>query len=63
MFYWILNQEGKVVSRSSVQSITNLELSTLEVKETLQAFDKRIQAKLKSTTPKGYKGDKPNPED
>lgn len=33
MFYWILNIAGRVVSRTTVQQITNLEQSTDEVDE------------------------------
>ena len=62
MCYWILNQNGKVVSRSSVQAVTNLQHTTPEVKEIFNNLDKKIQDKLKSTH-RGYEGDKPNPED
>ena len=62
MCYWILNQRGAVVSRSTVQRVTNLELSTSEVKDTFSKFDQVIHQKLKSEH-RGYVGDKPNPDD
>ena len=62
MCYWILNQRGKVVSRSTVQPIPALELSLPETKETLNAFDLAIAHHLKCENRK-YQGDKPNPED
>ena len=62
MCYWVLNQRGEVVSRSTVQRVTNLEMSTIDIKETFQQFDQRIRKKLKSRD-RGYDGDKPNPDD
>ena len=62
MCYWVLNQRGKVVSRSSVQLIPNLELSMPSTKETLRLFDEAIHQQLKCEN-RGYIGDKPNPED
>jgi len=62
MCYWVLNQNGKVVSRSSVQPIPLLELSLPATQEILQTFDSNIIQRLKSDK-RGYTGDKPNPED
>lgn len=62
MCYWILNQNGQVVSRSTVQNVTALELTTIDVKETFQEFDRRIRDRLKSAN-RGYNGDKPDPND
>ena len=45
-----------------MQAVTNLELSTPEVKDTFNAFDDKINAKLKCPST-GYEGDKPNPAD
>ena len=56
MCYWILNQNGQVVSRSTVQNVTTLELTTVDIKETFQEFDQRIRDR-------GYAGDKPDPAD
>jgi hypothetical protein len=60
--YHILNQRGQVISRSTVQRVTNLELATMNVKDTFRKFDDFIHTKLKLVT-KNYIGDKPNPED
>ena len=62
MCYWILNQNGKVVSRSTVQPIPALELSLPTTKETLRIFDCAIEHHLKCGK-REYDGDKPNPED
>ena len=62
MCYWILNQRGAVISRSTVQRVTNLELSTSAIKDTFDKFDQVIHQKLKSEN-RGYVGDKPNPDD
>ena len=62
MCYWILNQNGKVVSRSSVQPIPSLELSLPATQETLRAFDLTACQRMK-TEERGYDGDKPNPDD
>ena len=58
----ILTQRGTVISRSTVQRVTNLEMNTREVKETFVKFDVEIHRRLKSNE-RGYNGDKPNPED
>ena len=62
MTYYVLTQRATVISRSTVQRVTNLELSTNSVKETFRAFDQTIQERFKSGS-RGYDGDKPNPED
>ena len=62
MCYHILTQTGSVVSRSTVQRVTNLEQQTASVIDTFAKFDEAITKKLKSPV-RGYKGDKPNPED
>jgi hypothetical protein len=62
MCYHILTHKGTVVSRSTVQRVTNLEKTTASVKDTFQKFDENIRVKLK-TIDRGYIGDKPNPED
>ena len=38
MCYHIITQTGEVISRSTVHRVTNLELSTDEVKETFVKF-------------------------
>ena len=62
MCYNVLTQRGTVISRSTVQRVTNLEKTTTNVKEVFALFDKAVSAKLKLTTDKDYVGDKPNPE-
>ena len=62
MTYYVLNQNGQVLSRSTIQRVTNLKLSTTAVQETFKSFDDRIHSKFK-TGPFAYHGDKPNPED
>ena len=62
MTYYVLTQRATVISRSTVQRVTNLELSTTSVKETFRAFDTNIHSRFK-TDSRGYEGDKPNPED
>ena len=61
MTYHILTQRGAVITRSAVQRVTNLELSTDSVKAIFNAFDAKIAAKFK-TGNMGYADDKPNPE-
>ena len=62
MCYHILTQKGTVVSRSTVQRVTNLEQQTAKVIDTFNKFDLAISSKLK-TPARGYKGDKPDPAD
>jgi hypothetical protein len=62
MCYHILTQKGTIVSRSTVQRVTNLEQSTARVNDTFSKFDLAISSKLKSPI-RGYKGDKPDPSD
>ena len=47
MSYWILTNTGHVISRTTVQCITNLELSTDEVKDKCKEYDQRITDLLK----------------
>ena len=62
MCYFILTQKGTVVSRSTVQRVTNLEQQTARVIDIFNKFDMAVTAKLKTPT-RGFNGDKPNPED
>ena len=61
MCYNVLNQKEKVISRSSVQRVTNLELETSEYRETFNNFDSAISQKLGVN--RLYDGDKPSMED
>ena len=62
MCYHILTQKGTVVSRSTVQQVTNLEQQTAQVIDTFNKFDQAVAIKLKSSA-RGFKGDKPDPAD
>ena len=62
MCYQALTQRGTVISRSTIQLVTNIEKNTAEVKETFQKFDEAIRQSMKSSSEQGYNGDKPNPE-
>ena len=61
MAYHILNQNGKVVSRSSVQRVTELELQTQEHSKKFDEFEDAIRIKLDEN--RTYEGARPNPED
>ena len=62
MCYHVLTQKGTVISRSTVQRVTNLEQQTAKVIDIFTKVDEGIQQKFKSPD-RGYKGDKPNPDD
>ena len=62
MTYYILTQTGTVVSRSTVQRVTNLELQETSVKEIFVKYDVEIHRRLKADD-RGYEGSKPNPKD
>ena len=62
MCYHILNKNGKVISRSTVQRVPNLSMQLPNTQKTFDEFDAGIKAKLKLID-RGYVGDKPNPED
>ena len=62
MCYHILTHTGKVISRSMVHQVTNLELYTDEFKETFVKFDTEIHRRLKAEN-RGYKESKPIPQD
>jgi hypothetical protein len=63
MSYWVLTRTGTVISRTTVQRITNLEKETTELKEAIQEFDIEINRRLKEEDDPTYDGSKPNPED
>ena len=62
MGYHVFTQRDTVITRSTVQRVTNLELSTLKVRDIFHGFDDKINTKLKFQ-PGAYQGDKPNPDD
>ena len=49
MCYRIITQTGKVISISTVHRVTNLVLSTYEVKENFVKFDTEIHQRIKGT--------------
>ena len=64
MSYWVLTQTGTVISRTTVQRITNLEKETDEVKQSVNEFDVEINRRFKEEDEDlRYDGAKPNPED
>ena len=46
MSYWVLTADGNVLSRTTVQRVTNLELQTAETVIKCQAFDARVKERL-----------------
>ncbi len=62
MCYHVLNNNGEVVARSSVQRVTQLELNTNEYKTLFNIFDTNIKQRLK-VKDRTYNGVKPNPAD
>ena len=63
MSYWVLTRTGTVISRTTVQNITNLEKETDEVKENIREFDSEINRRFKEEDDLAYDGAKPNPAD
>ena len=62
MCYHILTQRGSIVSRSTVQRVTNLELQTDNVKSIFNKYDETVASKIQSPI-RHYSGDKPDPDD
>ena len=62
MCYHVLNKNGNVVSRSTVQRVTELEKSTANTKDIFNNFDTAIAEKLKVVV-RNYVGSKPDPDD
>ena len=46
MCYWVLNEQGNFISRSTVQHVTKQDLLNTTLKETLELADKKIKDKL-----------------
>jgi hypothetical protein len=63
MSYWVLTIRGTVISRTTVQRVTNLEKETDEVKSAVIEFDSEISCRFKEEEDLTYDGAKPNPED
>ena len=62
MCFHVITQNATVISRSTVQRVTELEMSTASVKDTFAKLDAIIATRCKSPE-RGYIGDKPNPAD
>ena len=58
MCYFVLTKTGQIISRSSVQRVTSLELELNEIRATFDELDKDINEKLKHDD-MAYDGDKP----
>jgi hypothetical protein len=63
MSYWVLTQRATVISRTTVQRVTNLEKETEEIKESIKEFDTEISRRFKEEEDLTYDGAKPNPAD
>jgi hypothetical protein len=63
MSYWILTKSGTVISRTTVQRVTNLEKETEEIKASIQEYNTEINRGFKEEEELNYDGAKPNPED
>lgn len=61
MSYWVLTDKGSVISRTTVQRVTNLELQTDEVKQQAKEYDDEIKRRFKEDD-LPTDGDKPDPE-
>ena len=62
MSYCILKKTGSVISRTTFQRVTNLEIQTDDVKADFDDFDAKIRQRLKEEYLPND-GDKPNPQD
>lgn len=63
MCYYVIKQNGQVISRTSVQCVTNLELQTDEVKALVKQVDDGIQDRLKDDRHEVVEGAKEQPID
>jgi hypothetical protein len=63
MLHWVLTMRGTVISRTTVQRVTNLEKETDEVKAAVSEFDIEISRRFKEEEDLTNDGTKPNPED
>ena len=62
MSYYILTQTGSVISRTTVQRVTNLEVQIDDHKALFAEYDSEIRRRFKEDDFQ-VEGDKPNPED
>jgi hypothetical protein len=47
MFFYVLTQNGEIVSSSSVQHLTQLEMMKDEIKARLEQFDDKVKGTIK----------------
>ena len=62
MCYHVLTQTTSVISRSTVQRVTNLELKDKSIEDIFCKFDDEDHQRFKEEQ-RGYDGEKPNPKD
>ena len=62
MSYWVLTQNGYVISHTTVQRVTNLENELLENQETFTEFDDQIKGIIREDY-FPLEGNKPDPAD
>ena len=62
MSYWILTQSGTVISRTTVQRVTNLEKETEEIKASIQEYNAEINRRFKEEEELNLDGEKTNQE-
>ena len=62
MSYWVLTQNGYVISRTTVQRVTNLESELLENQESFSEFDEQIKGIVREDE-FPLEGNMPNPVD
>ena len=62
MLYWVLTQNGYVISRTTVQRVTNLENELPENQETFSDFDEQIKGIIREDD-FPLEGNKPDPAD
>ena len=63
MSYWILTVNCTVITRTTVQQVTSLEMQSTHMKERVQAFDEAIKAKIKDSDHTILEGGKTQPYD
>jgi hypothetical protein len=63
MSCWMLTKSGTVISRTTVQRVTNPEKESEEIKASIQDHNTEINRRFKEEEELNYDGAKPNPED
>ena len=60
MSYWVLTQNGYVISRTTVQMVTNLENELVDNQETFSEYDEQIKGIIREDD-FPLEGNKPDP--